>query len=97
MRTFEQAGNKRCKAYYDENGKYQVYNDIFTSATGGNNSLYATTNKQEMFAECYVLLMYGSCQSQEVIDKYFPNTRDCVLEMVESTRKLPKSRRHIAK
>lgn len=58
------------------------------------SSTYATQDKQEMFAECYALLMWGRCNSEAVISKYFPKTRDCVLEIIEKTRELPKQQRH---
>lgn len=94
MAAFEKAGNKRCNAYYDSKGRYHTKNDTLSSANSNNDSTYATVDEQEMFAECYALAMSGECQSEEVINKYFPKTLACVLEMIENTRKLPKSQRH---
>lgn len=68
---------------------------MLSSATSYNDSTYATIDEQEMFAECYNLLMSGTCESQEVIEKYFPKTMACALEILENTRKLPDKERHL--
>ena len=94
MQAFEKAGNKRCVAYYNSKGEYIVLNDKLQFADTNQNSTYATLDGQEMFAECYALLMNGESQSEELISKYFPKTLNCVLEMVESTREIPKSQKH---
>ena len=95
MDAYIKAGNKRCTAYYDENGEYHTKNSVLSSATSYNDSTYATIDEQEMFAECYTLLMSGTCNSQEVIEKYFPKTMACALEILENTRKLPDKERHL--
>ena len=95
MKAFIKAGNKRCTSYFDRNGTYQVKDSTFLAAESVNDSAYATVDAQEMFAECYALLMLGSVSSEEVIAKYFPNTLQCVKEIVESTRTLSKQQRHV--
>ena len=95
MDAFLKGGNKRYILKYDTNNdRYTGKNEVFSEAKSDNDSNYATLSEQEMFAECYALIMLGHCQSEEVINKYFQNTKNCVIEMVENTRKLPKSQRH---
>lgn len=97
MDAFLKGGNKRYILKYDTNNdRYTGKNENFLEAKSDNDSNYATESEQEMFAECYALITLGHCESEEVINKYFQNTKNCVIEMVENTRKLPKSQRHMA-
>lgn len=87
MKQYIAQGNQRCKTGYDKSGAYYTRHN----EDGGN---YATVDQQEMFAECYTLLMLGYCNSEEVIKKYFPKTLACAQEIIDSTRKKSASVRH---
>lgn len=77
---------------YEEKGKKRFEenksDDVYT---------YATKDKQEMFAECYSLLMLGYCESYNVITENFPKTLECVKELITATRKRTHGRRAIIK
>lgn len=50
------------------------------------NTAYATANEEEMFAECYTLMMLGDCQSKEHILKYFPQTFEAAKALLAEIR-----------
>lgn len=96
MNEYIRTGHKRCSQDINsEDVENMVYSEGDTEAIPTfTNSNYATLDEQEMFAECYSLLINGTCSSQEVIDKYFPKTRDYVLKIIKETRELPSNIRH---
>ncbi len=57
------------------------------------NGAYCTTNKDEMFAECYTFLTTGSNESSETIVKYFPRTLLAIKQLIENIRNQPESER----
>ena len=79
---FISAFNKEMEAYIAQGGK-----------KGGPGVTYATTNEQEMFAECYTLLMLGNCRSKDIITKFFPKTLKEVEKHIEYIRSLPPDER----
>lgn len=79
-------------AIYKKNGGKvnEQHISLFNSkTTNSNEGAYCTTNKAEMFAECYTLLMLGDCHSKDTIITHFPNTLKVVKNILEKTRKLP--------
>ncbi len=58
-------------------------------------SNYATYNVNEMFAECYTLLMLGDCQSKDVILAHFPKCLKAAEELLKQIRKRSNEERHI--
>ena len=95
MEKFLKAGNKRCTQYFNaKNNEYITKNTSLLNSNTKNDSTYATLNEAEMFAECYTLIMLGTCDSEEVITTYFKEALDCVLEILKSTRELPNVKRH---
>ena len=52
----------------------------------GNEYNYCTANERELFAESYTLAMTGNCRSKNVITKYFPETFQIALEIIQETR-----------
>lgn len=58
------------------------------------NTCYATANEQEMFAECYTLLMNGDCQSKNHIEKYFPKTLQAAKALLQEIRNKNDFERH---
>ena len=56
---------------------------------GKKQSSYATTDEQEMFAECYTLMMLGDCKSKEVITKFFPETFNAAKKLLAEIRNKP--------
>ena len=64
-------------------------------AFSGENDVsnYATRNENEMFAECYSLIMNGFCDSQTIIEKYFPKTLAEAKKHIEYVRSLPREER----
>lgn len=79
---------------YLNNGNVRHSYDAGFGDPASNSDIYATANLQEMFAECYTLLMLGSCKSKYTILKYFPKTLNAAQEMLESIRNLPDKKRH---
>ena len=75
---FMSAFNEEMEAYIAQGGK-----------KGGPGATYATTNEEEMFAECYTLLMLGNCGSKDIIVKFFPKTLKAVEKHIEYVRSLP--------
>lgn len=68
---------------------FKVEGKFVQNDEGGNydtNSVYATANEKEMFAECYTLMMLGDCQSKEHILKYFPETFKAAQTMLAEIR-----------
>ena len=57
------------------------------------DSNYCTYTQEEMFAECYTLLILGNCKSKNVILKYFPECLECAKEIIKETRNLPDEER----
>ena len=82
------------KKEYLNNGNVRYSYDAGFGDAARNSDIYATANLQEMFAECYTLLMLGSCKSKYTILKYFPKTLNAAQEMLESIRNLPDKKRH---
>lgn len=95
LTAFENAGNKRYSLDSEHTHTIKLENKPNSISELFNRSTYATLSPQEMFAECYTLMMRGSCNSEKVISKYFPKTMNCVLEIIEKTRNLPAQQRHI--
>lgn len=56
---------------------------------GKKQSSYATTDEQEMFAECYTLMMLGDCKSKEIIMKFFPETFNTAKKLLAEIRNKP--------
>ena len=86
--TYVAQGNKRC-------AQHAINNEIITS-TDENDENYATLDEQEMFAECYVLLMTGNSASKNVIEKYFPQSLEYARKILDDIRKISPERRHKA-
>ena len=49
-------------------------NDELLKEIENHQHLYCLTNINEMFAETYVLVVSGHCDSEYTIAKYFPKT-----------------------
>jgi len=64
------------------------------SKGAGDAGCYATSNKKEMFAECYCLLMTGECDSDRDIVKYFPKTLNAAKRILAKIRSMPDNVRH---
>lgn len=62
----------------------------------GENGAYATAMPEEMFAECYTILMNGSSSdtNKDIILKYFPRTFIEVQKHIDYIRSLPEEKRH---
>ena len=79
MQAYIEAGNTKHEEVLDAKiGQYKVIS--------GDLSNYATWNEQEMFAECYALLMTGNCDSKDCILTYFPKTLDAAKKHLEYIR-----------
>ena len=61
---------------------------------GSDDKLYCTKDINEMFAECYTLLMLGDCQSKDCILKHFPETLENVKKHIEWIRQQEQEVRH---
>lgn len=83
MKSYTAAGNKRVTL---TKSGYQNWNEA------GSN--YATFDRQEMFAECYCMLMLGDNQSAEIIKKYFPKTLEASKNLLNRIRQQPDNVRH---
>lgn len=59
-----------------------------------SNACYATTNEQEMFAECYCILVGSSCMFDDVITTYFPETLKAADKLLQEIRSMPDDKRH---
>lgn len=73
-------------------------NDMFfdkNNIASKGNSTYATIDEQEMFAECYCLLMLGTCDSEQLISAYFQDTLKSAKKIIMETRELPAQQRHL--
>ena len=65
-------------------------NERYEYDSGSDSSIYCTCNYQEMYAECYALLMYGTAEgSAETILTYFPECLELVKEHIKYVRSLP--------
>ncbi len=75
-------------------------NQSFTKGENGNSQgndgyyNYCTFDEQEMFAECYTLLMLGNCSSKDTILNHFPNCLKATENLLKEIRKLPDNVRH---
>lgn len=76
-------------ARYEKDG-YKKDNNI--QMFSGKNE-YCTTNKVELFAECYDLLMTGDNHSADCILYYFPECLEEAKKILKSTRELPNNKR----
>ena len=85
LQAYETAGNKQATQTKATDGSI---------ITTGNRSEYCTLTEQEMFAECYVLLMTGDCQSRETIEKHFPESLAQSKKLLTEIRELPDEQRH---
>jgi len=94
-KAFIQAFDKEMKAYEAQGGQ-RVYNDTLgiTLNYNADGSNYATLDRQEMFAECYAMLMLGDNKSEETIKKYFPETLEAAKNLLNKIRQQPDSVRH---
>jgi hypothetical protein len=91
--TFEKEMSNYIKAgycKYDESSTEYIR----TNDKKNKTSNYATASKQEMFAECYTLLMTGSCDSQDVIEDYFPETLKVIKTHISNIHKMKKNIRN---
>lgn len=89
------------QAFTEEMKTYKAAGNIkFTITKSGtetwneDESNYATYNRQEMFAECYAMLMLGDNQSAETIKKYFPKTFEAAKNLLAKIRQQPDNVRH---
>lgn len=80
--------NEELQEYLDTGNKKYDYKENTDIKT------YATATEQEMFAECYTLLMTGDCNSKKTIEKYFPKTLSYVKQLVEFNRSHADEIRH---
>ncbi|MCQ2739584.1 MAG: hypothetical protein MJ237_05080 [bacterium] len=90
--TYTRIVDSEMKNYLKDGNK--KYGDGKDGRTSSDGSVYATASYNEMFAECYTLLMQGSCQSGDIIEKYFPRTLAYVNDKVNQIRNLKETVRH---
>ena len=90
---FKKSGNKNSstfqkyeKIFLEELDNYNNSN-ILTHFFSSKKSDYCTDSIQEMFAECYTLLMLGNCYSKDCILKYFPRTLGNAQNHINDIRK----------
>lgn len=81
-KNFDKAFEVGLKRYKNDNYKQNYHIKIFSSGE------YCTTNKQEMFAECYNLLMTGKSPTADCILYYFPECLEEAKNILKATRKL---------
>lgn len=99
--TFEQELKKYIaagKVQHSWDDDFEIKAEYYTDKNGKShvdyNSVYATTNEREMFAECYTLLMNGDCQSKEHILKYFPKTYKAFQNLLNEIRQKSPTERY---
>lgn len=59
-----------------------------------NRENYCLTSNDEMFADCYALLMTGDAPSKEVIEKYFPQSLKYIEKTITAIRNKSDTIRH---
>jgi len=84
MNAYLAAGHTR---YNSKVGDFD--NCYFREGGGRYSSKYATYDEQEMFAECYAMLMTGECKSRDLIEDFFPKTLQVIAKHIEYVRSLP--------
>jgi len=87
-KEYQKAGKE---VFNPDDKDFKIESDYkFNEETGElethRNSVYATRNEREMFAECYAIIMLGDCQSKEHIQKYFPETFKAAKELLREIR-----------
>ena len=96
LEKYQKAGKE---IFNPDDKDFKIESDYkFNEETGDlethSNSVYATRNEIEMFAECYTIIMLGDCQSKEHIQKYFPETLKAVKNLLAEIRQLSPAKRH---
>ncbi len=61
---------------------------------GGRLDIYCLKTENEMFADCYTLLMLGKCPSKDTILEYFPETLEQAKKQIEYVRSADDNLRH---
>jgi len=89
-KVFQNAFKKEMEVYLSKGNKIYDGNE---NIRYGNGSSYATYNEQEMFAECYTLMMTGNCNSKQLILDYFPNTLKAVGTLLKEVRAMDEAKR----
>ncbi len=84
VEAYEAAGNSRYKVIIKDRRIANI-----------QNANYCTRSEQEMFAECYSLLMTGDCASKNVLLRYFPKTLEQAQNLIGQIRAMPDEKRHI--
>ena len=96
--NFMKAYNAELQAFIDAgNEKYEEEYHPLTrtySPKSGKVENYVTWNEQEMFAECYSLLMTGSCSCTNCILTYFPKTLEAAKQHLDYIRSQSDAKRH---
>ena len=96
--NFMKAYNKELQAFIDAgNEKYEEEWHPLTrtySPKSGKTENYVTWNEREMFAECYTLLMTGSCTCTNCILTYFPQTLKAAKHHLDYIRTQSDAKRH---
>ncbi len=87
--NFKKIFNEEMRQYISAGNQRYVYN-----SPNSKRNTYATANEQEMFAECYTLLMMGKCNSQNIIEKYFPKTLKYIDNKIKQIRNMKDNVRH---
>ncbi len=88
LNEYKQNGNKQ----FDYKNPPKLIEQIFKKDN------YCTANAQEMFAECYVLLLTGKCNSSATILKHFPKSLEAAKEhLIEIRNKKAEERHYIYK
>lgn len=86
--SFESDSNNKFEETFNkEMDSYKAKGNKEFSHLKDNGSAYCTANKNEMFAECYTLLMTGENSSKDCILEHFPETLKLVEQMLIETRK----------
>ncbi len=95
------SSNDFSKIFEQEINNYKAKgNQCFIKGENGNSTgldgyyNYCTFDEQEMFAECYTLLMLGTCNSKDTILKHFPNCLKATENLLNKIRKLADNKRH---
>lgn len=87
LQAFIDAGNER----YEE--KWHPLTRTYSPKSGKVEN-YVTWNEREMFAECYSLLMTGSCTCKNCILTYFPKTLEAAKQHLDYIRSQSDAKRH---
>lgn len=92
---FEKIFLQELKEYTDKGYKQFDYNNPpnFIEQIFKKNN-YCTANVQEMFAECYALLLEGKCGSDDTILKHFPKSLEAAKQLLIDIRKESPEARH---